>query len=85
MSGEKKNFVVGIYTRVSTEDQSRFGFSLDEQEESLKRLCEWKGYKIYKIYREEGVSAKSMNRPKFKEIIQDMKIKLNNLKMLMKI
>lgn len=59
--------------RVSTEDQSRFGFSLDEQEESLKRLCEYKGYKIYKVYREEGVSAKSMNRPKFKEMIQDMK------------
>ncbi len=73
MNGEKKNFVVGIYPRVSTEDQSRFGFSLDEQEESLKRLCEWKGYMIYKIYREEGVSAKSMNRPKFQEMIQDMK------------
>ncbi len=73
MNGEKKNFVVGIYPRVSTEDQSKFGFSLDEQEESLKRLCEWKGYKIYKIYREEGVSAKSMNRPKFQEMIQDMK------------
>ena len=73
MNGEKKNFVVGIYPRVSTEDQSRFGFSLDEQEESLKRLCEWKGYKIYKVYREEGVSAKSMNRPKFQEMIQDMK------------
>lgn len=73
MNGEKKNFVVGIYPRVSTEDQSRFGFSLDEQEESLKRLCKWKGYKIYKVYREEGVSAKSMNRPKFQEMIQDMK------------
>lgn len=73
MNGEKKNFVVGIYPRVSTEDLSRFGFSLDEQEESLKRLCEWKGYKIYKVYREEGVSAKSMNRPKFQEMIQDMK------------
>ncbi len=73
MNGEKKNFVVGIYPRVSTEDQSRFGFSLDEQEESLRRLCEYKGYKIYKVYREEGVSAKSMNRPKFKEMIHDMK------------
>lgn len=73
MNGEKKNFVVGIYPRVSTEDKSRFGFSLDEQAESLKRLCEWKGYKIYKVYREEGVSAKSMNRPKFQEMIQDMK------------
>ncbi|MCI8347299.1 MAG: recombinase family protein [Bacilli bacterium] len=53
MNGEKKNFVVGIYPRVSTEDQSRFGFSLDEQEESLRRLCEYKGYKIYKVYCED--------------------------------
>lgn len=36
-------------------------------------FCEFKGYKIYKVYREEGVSAKNTNRPKFKEMIQDMK------------
>ena len=70
---EKKNFVVGLYPRVSTEDQSRYGHSLDEQEECLKKLCDFKGYAIYKIYREEGVSAKSMNRPKFQEMIEDMK------------
>ena len=58
---------------VSTEDQSRFGHSLDEQEDRLKKLCEFKGYEIYKVYREEGVSAKNTNRPKFKEMIQDMK------------
>ena len=62
-----------LYPRVSTEDQSRFGHSLDEQEDRLKKLCEFKGYKIYKIYREEGVSAKNMDRPKFKEMINDMK------------
>ncbi len=73
MNEEKKQFVVGLYPRVSTEDQSRFGFSLDEQEESLRRLCEYKHYTIYKVYREEGVSAKSMDRPKFQEMIQDMK------------
>ncbi len=70
---EKKNFVVGLYPRVSTEDQSRYGHSLDEQEECLKKLCDFKSYEIYKIYREEGVSAKSMNRPKFQEMIEDMK------------
>ena len=70
---EKKNFVVGLYPRVSTEDQSRYGHSLDEQEECLKKLCDFKGYEIYKVYREEGVSAKSMNRPKFQEMIKDMK------------
>lgn len=70
---EQKKVIAGFYPRVSTEDQSRFGHSLDEQEDRLKKLCEFKDYEIYKVYREEGVSAKDTNRPKFKEMIQDMK------------
>ena len=70
---EQKKVIAGLYPRVSTEDQSRFGHSLDEQEDRLKKLCEFKDYEIYKVYREEGVSAKDTNRPKFKEMIQDMK------------
>lgn len=73
MIGEKKEIIVGLYPRVSTLNQAREGFSLDEQEEAMKRLCEYKHYKIYKIYREEGVSVKSMKRPKFQEMIKDMK------------
>ncbi len=70
---EQKKVIAGLYPRVSTDDQSRFGHSLDEQEDRLKKLCEFKDYEIYKVYREEGVSAKDTNRPKFKEMIQDMK------------
>lgn len=70
---EQMKVIAGLYPRVSTEDQSRFGHSLDEQEDRLKKLCEFKDYEIYKVYREEGVSAKDTNRPKFKEMIQDMK------------
>lgn len=70
---EEAKVICGLYPRVSTEDQSRFGHSLDEQEDRLKKLCEFKDYEIYKIYREEGVSAKNTNRPKFKEMINDMK------------
>ena len=70
---EPKKIIAGLYPRVSTEDQSRFGHSLDEQEEKLKQLCNFKEYEIYKVYREEGVSAKNMERPRFKEMIQDMK------------
>ena len=68
-----KKIIAGLYPRVSTEDQSRFGHSLDEQEYKLKQLCEFKDYEIYKVYREEGVSAKNMERPKFKEMINDVK------------
>lgn len=70
---QEKKVIAELYPRVSTEDQSRFGHSLDEQECKLKQLCEFKGYEIYKIYREEGVSAKNTNRPKFQEMIEDMK------------
>ncbi len=73
MNTERKNVIAGLYPRVSTDDQVREGFSLDEQEEEMKRLCEYKNYQIYKVYREEGVSAKNMNRPKFQEMIQDLK------------
>lgn len=73
MKQEKTKVICGLYPRVSTEDQSRFGHSLDEQEDRLRKLCEFKDYEIYKVYREEGVSAKNTNRPKFQEMIEDMK------------
>ena len=66
--------VAGIYIRVSTEDQAREGFSLGEQEEKLKLLCQYKGYEIYKTYCDAGISAKDMeHRPKFQEMLEDMK------------
>lgn len=39
-----KTKVAGIYIRVSTEDQAREGHSLDEQEDRLKKLCDYKQY-----------------------------------------
>jgi len=66
--------IAGIYIRVSTEDQAREGFSLPEQEKRLRAMCEYKGYDIYKVYEERGVSAKTgNNRPKFKELLNDIR------------
>jgi site-specific DNA recombinase len=71
---EEERKVVGIYIRVSTEDQAREGFSLGEQEEKLKQLCDYKGYEVYKVYCDAGISAKDMeHRPKFQEMLKDMK------------
>ena len=58
---EEERKVAGIYIRVSTEDQAREGFSLGEQEEKLKQLCDYKGYEVYKVYCDAGISAKDMN------------------------
>ncbi len=72
MNEEKK--IAGLYIRVSTEDQAREGFSLPEQEKRLRAMCEYKGYEIYKIYKDAGISAKTGNkRPAFEELLQDIK------------
>ena len=39
---DNEKVVAGLYPRVSTEDQSRYGHSLDEQEDKLKKLCDFK-------------------------------------------
>jgi site-specific DNA recombinase len=65
--------IAGIYIRVSTEDQAREGFSLPEQESKLRALCQYKGYEIYKVYQDAGISAKTGNkRPAFEELLQDI-------------
>ncbi len=70
---DDKKFVVGLYPRVSTEDQYRNGHSLDEQKERMLKLCDYKNYEVYKVYEDAGISAKNMNRPAFQEMIQDIK------------
>ena len=66
--------IAGIYIRVSTEDQAREGFSLGEQKEKLLQLCSFKGYEVFKIYEDAGISAKDMeHRPAFQEMLSDMK------------
>ena len=84
MNEEKK--IAGLYIRVSTEDQAREGFSLPEQEKRLRAMCEYKGYEIYKVYKDAGISAKTGNyRPKFEELLQDIKDKKCNTIVVLKL
>ena len=77
MTENKK--IAGIYVRVSTEEQSREGFSLKEQEERLKEFCNFKRYEIYKVYKDAGVSAKNDKRPAYQEMMNDVKSKNINV------
>ena len=84
MSDEKK--IAGLYIRVSTEDQAREGFSLPEQEKRLRAMCEYKGYEIYKLYKDAGISAKTGNyRPAFEELLQDIRDKKCNTIVVLKL
>ena len=69
----------GLYMRVSTEDQAREGFSLQEQKERLESFCKFKGYEIVDYYTDAGISAKTGNfRPEFERLKEDIKNKRIN-------
>jgi site-specific DNA recombinase len=58
-----------IYTRVSTEEQAEYGFSLAHQEDLLRRECVRKGIQILEHFQDDGYSAKDFKRPAFQELI----------------
>jgi DNA invertase Pin-like site-specific DNA recombinase len=61
-----------IYIRVSTEEQAKEGYSLGAQESALKDYVGIMGYDLYKIYRDEGKSAKDMkHRPALQQLLKD--------------
>lgn len=86
MNEENEKKIVAIYTRVSTEDQARDGYSLDMQLKRIKEHCKIYDYEIYKVYEEPGISAKNTkDRPKFNEMVEDMKANKFNMIVALKI
>lgn len=63
--------LAAVYVRVSTQDQAQHGFSLDAQQDALQNYAKALGYEIYKIYRDEGKSAKDMKRPEMMQLLGD--------------
>jgi site-specific DNA recombinase len=63
---------VGIWIRVSTEDQAREE-SPDHHERRANYYAESKGWKVKQTYHLEAVSGKSvMDHPETKRMLQDM-------------
>ena len=52
---------VACYCRVSTEEQVKYGFSIQAQKDALTKYCKENGYK-YDFYIDEGISASSMKK-----------------------
>ena len=63
---------VAIYTRVSTEDQAREGFSLESQLEKLKAYCFSRDWNVYKTYVDDGYSGRNIKRPNYQEMFNDI-------------
>jgi len=71
----------GIYVRVSTEEQAKEGFSIRAQQEKLKDYIKIKGWELYDVYTDEGISGKNITeRPAINRLIADiMKKKVENV------
>lgn len=54
---------VACYCRVSTEEQVKYGFSIQAQKDALAKYCQENEYK-YDFYIDEGISASSMKKRK---------------------
>ena len=54
---------VACYARVSTDEQKKFGFSIQAQKDALEKYCKENKYK-YDFYIDEGISASSMRKRK---------------------
>lgn len=61
------------YARVSTEDQAQAGVSLEAQEEKIRAYCVAKDWDLVRVIRDEGYSAKDLNRPGMREILSEVK------------
>lgn len=70
---------VACYCRVSTDEQAKFGFSIQAQKDSLERYCKENGYK-YELYIDEGISASSMKKRK---ALNEMLSKSNSFDMIL--
>lgn len=66
---------VAIYTRVSTDIQAEEGFSLSAQLDRLRLYCESQDWEVHSVYTDEGISAKNMDRPALRRLIDDAKSK----------
>ena len=77
---------IGIYVRVSTEEQAQVADgSIESQQHriksfiDIKRLQEKDWGKVVDTYIDDGYSAKSTNRPAYQRMIRDLKLGKINL------
>ncbi len=57
-----------LYLRVSTEEQVS-NLSLDTQEKECRDLCARKGWEVAEVFREEGASAKTLDRREMQRLL----------------
>lgn len=62
-----------IYTRVSTAEQAKEGFSIEEQERKCKAAIESKGWQYAGTFSDPGISGRTMDRPGLRAMIEGIR------------
>lgn len=64
--------MVACYARVSTTEQAQNGYSIDEQQDRLRKYCEAMGWDC-QMYVDGGFSGSNTDRPALQQLIRDVK------------
>lgn len=75
MSGIRKRILrVGLYERVSTDEQALKGFSVAAQKDALEEYCKKNNMKIVDHYTDEGISGAKppLKRPALQRLLNDV-------------
>lgn len=75
-------YLADLYIRVSTDEQADKGYSQRNQEEMLRKYCINNKIEIRNVVYEDH-SAKSFNRPRWKELIQSLKKRKNSVNLVL--
>ena len=72
---------VALYARVSTEDQAKYGISIDAQTAALRNWASANGHEIIGEYIDEGVSGRisPSKRPELRRLVNDIPEKKTEL------
>lgn len=69
----KKQIRVGLYVRVSTQEQAKEGYSINEQIDRLQKFSEAHDWMVVKIYTDAGHSGADTNRPALQDLLSDVR------------
>lgn len=67
----------GLYERVSTDEQAKYGYSIKAQIDALEEYCEKNKIKVVDHYTDDGVSGgkAAFRRPQMSRLLEDVKAK----------
>lgn len=76
----KNNFYVGIYIRLSREDEAKEeSSSVKSQRDFLKNYIKEKGYELKKEYIDDGYTGTNFERPSFQKMLKDIENNIINM------